>query len=108
MKYFILLLLLISSLSVNAQEFAVMTIFSETQLVDQKKGTFIPEFKGYLEHSSETPPVLGKAERFGAKYEMNVATFIKKMSEKGYSLISTSMGGFQAGKSVTKLFFKKD
>lgn len=108
MKKILFSLILLYSTSILSQEFAVMTIYSDSRIRDDKKGTFQPYFKGYLEHSSEQPPVVGKIEKFGAKYQMNVASFIKEMDSKGYKLISTDTGGNGTTNSVTRLYFRKD
>ena len=108
MKKIFLVIALMGLSELYAQEFAVMTVYSDSRVRDDKKGTFKPQFKGYLEHSSEQPPVVGKIEKFGAKYQMNIASFIKEMDTKGYKLISTDTGGNGTNNSVTRLYFRKD
>ena len=66
-------------------------------------------FKGYLEYSSDTPPIQSSncKKSLICEYPMSVMQFIKEMELNGWTLESTSVAYSEHG-SYSQYFFRKE
>lgn len=102
MKKLILLFIAFVSLSnySYSQEYAELIAHGPNRNLDS--------FKGYLEYSTDSPPILGmKCKRSICEYDMNVMEFIKQMKLNGWTLESTSVAYSEHG-SYSQYLFRKE